>query len=76
MTMYTQCELTQPTADGGLLMDVAWIDAAKAKEGVRVTLKGEEGWWLVSKVGDKTITQAQLKELQDHGHRGFASTEA
>lgn len=74
MKQFVQCTLKQWKTN---VVEVAWVDASKAtREGLVVSLKGQDGWWNIEQRGTKLITEKQLEALQANARKGFASTEA
>jgi hypothetical protein len=48
---YSQCVFVQENTGNSRVETTAYIDATKAKEGSRMTLKGVEGIWCIEKAG-------------------------
>lgn len=49
--VWSQCRFIKEDTGDARVETVAYIDAAQAKEGARMTLKGVEGIWMIEKAG-------------------------
>ena len=49
--VYSQCHFTRPSKNGSTLETTAYIDAKEAKVGARMTFKGVQGIWTVTRAG-------------------------
>lgn len=70
-TIFFQCELVRENVH-----QVAWIPERGAVIGASVAIKNEHGvaeFWQVIFVPSTGITEEQLKTLQTHNHKPFAS---
>ena len=56
-----QCRLEKDTQDG-IEVKVGYIEERAAKVGNLVTIKGEEGYWLVKTVSEPTLSSQVYKQ--------------
>lgn len=63
MTLYYQCRFERET-DEGIETSVGWVEGVKGLQvGSRVSLKNEEGYWLVKSLSSTGITEQEFKSM-------------
>lgn len=75
--LYMQCVLMQPY-EYGRTFTVGWVDEEVARrvlkgENLKVTLKGEEGWWTIREIAEPARSFREIEEVNAKSRRSFNS---
>ncbi len=77
--LYMQCVLMQPY-ENGRLFTVGWIDEHVVRQhlsgeisNLRVTLKGEDGWWTIREVAEPPRSIKDIEEVNAKTRRSLNS---
>lgn len=74
--LYMQCTLMQ-SYEYGRQFTIGWVEEEVArrslKENIKVTLKGEDGWWTIREVAEPARSIKEIEEVNAKSRRSFNS---